>query len=250
MNIEFEQTNKNKILNKEKDVEINEINSNAFLLKKRKNSENIENLDKKENKINNSEDANLKKSNGQEQKKNVSDTEVIDLNSNTDNKKEKKNEEIKNINQRENENKENTNKNIKIQNNEKVDILNENNIKTNIINNNSEDFNFENDSLSGQLSISLKSNEKNHKNEKVKNLYAAGGLPHDKNIIFKDNMGYEFDIQVCGLRVQMGPFISDRKARSVIKFINNSKHIIHSIPFVSKREWFRNLSLMVEELIE
>ena len=63
-------------------------------------------------------------------------------------------------------------------------------------------------------------------------------------------MGYEFDIQVCGLRIKMGPFRSDRKARSVIKFINNSRHIIHSIPFVSKREWFRNLSLMVEELIE
>ena len=46
----------------------------------------------------------------------------------------------------------------------------------------------------------------------------------------------------------MGPFISDRKARNVIKYINNCKHIIHSIPFVSKREWFKNSSLMVEEL--
>ena len=123
-------------------------------------------------------------------------------------------------------------------------------IKTNLLNNNSDDFNFESNSMSNQLSISIKSNEKAHKNEKIKNLYAAGGLPYDKNIIFKDNLGYEFDIQVCGLNIKMGPFISDRKARSVIKYINNCKHIIHSIPFVSKREWFRNLSLMVEELIE
>ena len=47
--------------------------------------------------------------------------------------------------------------------------------------------------MSNQLSISIKSNEKTHKNEK-KNLYVAGGLPYDKNIIFKDNIGYEFDI--------------------------------------------------------
>ena len=89
---------------------------------------------------------------------------------------------------------------------------------------------------SNQLSISIKSNEKAHKNEKIKNLYAADGLPYDENIIFKDNLEYEFDIKVCGLNIKVGPFISDRRARSVIKDINNSKHIIHSIPFVSKRE--------------
>ena len=93
------------------------------------------------------------------------------------------------------------------------------------MNNNSDDFNFESNSLTNQLSISIKSNEKQNKNEKVKNLYAAGGLPYDKNIIFKDNMGYEFDIQVCGLRIQMGFVIFDRKVRTVLKFKNNTRNI-------------------------
>ena len=81
-------------------------------------------------------------------------------------------------------------------------------------------------------------------------MYTSNGLINDKNIIFRDSLGYEFDIQVCGLRIQMGPFISDRKARSVIKFINNSKYIINSITYVAKKEWFKNLSQMIEELTE
>ena len=208
--------------------------------------DNIETLDKKDNKNINLDDKKTKKNNIEEKKQNNSDTEVIDLNSNNEIKKDKKNEGNNNINLIENKIQ---NKIINEQNNEIKEILNENNnIKS--LNNDIDDLNFDNNSAMKQLSISIISNEKNNHNEKVKNLYAAGGLPHDKCIIFRDNIGYEFDIQVCGLRIQMGPFISDRKARSVIKFINNSRHIIYSIPFVSKREWFRNLSLMVEELIE
>ena len=240
--------------------------TDSFLQKKRKNSNpddnNLEILNTtkkvvnekpKENKIIDSDkkegDIYKKLVNGNDKKQNLSDTEIIDLNSNTENKNELKKTQNNNIIKTE---KENIEKEVKIENiNNDKNKLEENNINDllNINNNNNED-NFDNNSLSNQLSISLKSKEKVNKAEKVKNLYTSNGLLNDKNIIFRDNLGYEFDIQICGLRIQMGPFLSDRKARSVIKFINHSKYIINSISYVSKKEWFKNLSQMIEELTE
>ena len=181
-------------------------------------------------------------------KQNLSDTEIIELNSNTENKnEEKKNKDNNNvINTQKNENNSNE---AKKENNILEKIKFDESNMNELINNNKED-NFDLNSISKKLSISLKSKERINKNENIKNLYTSNGLLKDKNIIFKDNLGYEFDIEVCGLRIRMGPFLSDRKARSVIKFINHSKYIINSISFAAKKEWFKNLSQMLEDLIE
>jgi len=238
---------KRKMSNNEKDME---LSNKAHLPDK--NIENKKMDDKmKENMIidTNGKDKDMGKEKNNNKKQNLSDTEIIELNSNTENKNNgKKTEDNNNINKQENENKENEIKKDNI-NMEKNKLEENNNNNNELINNINKEDNLDNNSLSN-LSISLKSKEKMNKNEKLKNLYTYNGLLNDKNIIFRDNLGYEFDIQVCGLRIQMGPFLSDRKARSVIKFINHSKYIINSISYVAKKEWFKNLSQMIEELTE
>jgi len=254
-----EDENKNSFLQKKREspnVINKEIDDNNLREKKIKENEKSKNNDN--DLLDKNKDENIKNNNSNNDKKqNSSDTEIIELNSNTENKnEEKKNQDthkINFVNNQENENKENEAKkeNINIEkSNHKMN--NEKNINElmNNSNNNKEEDNLDNNSMSKQLSISIKSIEKLSKNDKVKNLFTSNGLNYEKNIIFKDNIGYEFDIIVCGIRIQMGPFISDRKARSVIRFINQSKHIISAISIVAKKEWFKNLSQMLEELLE
>jgi len=259
----------------------NSTNSNDSFLQKKRESPNDDNKEIEDNnmrgkKIKESEKAKnnendlldkikdeSKKNNNSnnDKKQNSSDTEIIELNSNTENKNEEKkvqdSNKINPTNNQENENKENEPKkeNINVEKNNNImtnekninELMNNNNNNNNI---NKEEDNLDNNSVSKQLSISIKSIEKLSKNDKVKNLFTSNGLNYEKNIIFKANIGYEFDITVCGIRIQMGPFISDRKARSVIRFINQSKHIISAISIGAKREWFKNLSQMLEELLE
>lgn len=83
---------------------------------------------------------------------------------------------------------------------------------------------------------------------------SLGGLNSDmepeKEIEFVKDSGYQINLQICGLRVKMGPFISERKAKSVIKYLKVNQNIIASMQLQIRKEWLKNLVMMIEELLD
>jgi len=212
--------------------------------------------------------------NHKSQNQNISETEIIDLNSSQDNKNNQKKSKD-NINNIINDKKEILNI---IQNEKKEDIKTENNIynskeinnskqkneeninnkiydeiykNSNLIDNNDSNKNNEDNSISKKSSKSTNSKEKvkNVSKEKTPQGFEELNIEKDKDIKFIDNLGYGFDIFICGLRVQMGPFISQRKAKCVMRYIKLNKPIITSMSKEIRKDWLKNLSIMIEDLI-
>ena len=75
-------------------------------------------------------------------------------------------------------------------------------------------------------------------------------LEQEKEIEFVKDSGYQINVEICGLRVRMGPFISERKAKSVIKYLKINQNVITSMSIEIRKEWLKNLSMMIEELLD
>ena len=83
--------------------------------------------------------------------------------------------------------------------------------------------------------------EKNLKNENNSN----------KEIFFKDQKGWSIKIKQNGLIIEMGPFISEKKAKLTISYIKKNQEFLNLIESVNQRkEWLINLSNFIEQLLE
>ena len=280
----------NNSLNKEARLSKEYSPSNNYLQQKRKNSNSssndineekvelenefekgkIEYQDSIKNKI---ENENIHKNSNQ----NISETEIIDLNSSQDNKNEQR--KIKDNNSTMINDKAEISNNIHnktekmTQTDKEKDVKNENSIysskdvnyskhkneenNNNVINEDLKNNNL-NDNKIYKNSTSKKSSKSTNSKEKEKDIgkektqqgFEDLKIEKDKDIKFIDNIGYVFDIIICGLRVQMGPFISQRKAECVMRYIKLNKPIITSMSKEIRKDWLKNLSIMIEDLID
>ena len=83
---------------------------------------------------------------------------------------------------------------------------------------------------------------KNVKNENNNN---------NKEIFFTDQKGWSIKIKQNGLSIEMGPFISEKKAKLTISYIKRNQEFLNLIDSVKKRkEWLINLSNFIEQLLE
>lgn len=74
---------------------------------------------------------------------------------------------------------------------------------------------------------------------------------YTKEIFFKDQKGWSIKIKQNGLSIEMGPFISEKKAKLTINYIKENQEFINLIDSVKKRkEWLINLSNFIEQLLE
>lgn len=208
---------------------------------------------------------------------NISETEIIDLNSSQDNKNDQK--KVKDNNNTMINNNADISNNIhhKIekmtQTDKEKDVKNENSIYSSKDANNSKQKNEENnnnlinedlknnnlnDNKNYKNSTSKKSSKSTNSKEKIKDIgkeKAQQGLEDlkiekNKDIKFIDNIGYVFDIFICGLRVQMGPFISQKKAECVMRYIKLNESILTSMSKEIRKDWLKNLSIMIEDLTD
>ncbi len=75
-------------------------------------------------------------------------------------------------------------------------------------------------------------------------------IEEEKEIEFVKDSDYLINIEICGLRVTMGPFIPERKAKSVLKYLKVNQNIIAYMSREIRKEWLKNLSMMIEELLD
>ena len=108
---------------------------------------------------------------------------------------------------------------------------------------------------SSSNNINLKENFQRNKNElfSEKNLKSGetNNNNYTKEIFFKDQKGWSIKIKQNGLSIEMGPFISEKKAKLTINYIKENQEFINLIDSVKKRkEWLINLSNFIEQLLE
>ena len=73
----------------------------------------------------------------------------------------------------------------------------------------------------------------------------------DKCKVINVKRGWDIDLTVCGLRIQFGPFPTEKKARVVVKYIYNNKEFLNNLNGSEpKKEWLNNLSSLLEDLLE
>ena len=115
-------------------------------------------------------------------------------------------------------------------------------------------FEFEEDSEKSIISSqNLDLEEDNHK--KIKNdSFTEKNLKNEnsnKEIFFKDQKGWSIKIKQNGLIIEMGPFISEKKAKLTISYIKKNQDFLNLIESVNQRkEWLVNLSNFIEQLLE
>ena len=115
-------------------------------------------------------------------------------------------------------------------------------------------FEFEEDSEKSIISSqNLDLEEDNHK--KIKNdSFTGKNLKNEnsnKEIFFKDQKGWSIKIKQNGLIIEMGPFISEKKAKLTISYIKKNQEFLNLIESVNQRkEWLINLSNFIEQLLE
>ena len=102
-------------------------------------------------------------------------------------------------------------------------------------------FEFEEDSEKSIISSqNLDLEEDNHK--KIKNdSFTEKNLKNEnsnKEIFFKDQKGWSIKIKQNGLIIEMGPFISEKKAKLTISYIKKNQEFLNLIESVNQRkEW-------------
>ena len=105
--------------------------------------------------------------------------------------------------------------------------------------------------------ISSQNLELEEDNKKIKNDSFFGknvkneNNNNNKEIFFTDQKGWSIKIKQNGLSIEMGPFISEKKAKLTINYIKENQEFINLIDSVKKRkEWLINLSNFIEQLLE
>jgi hypothetical protein len=105
--------------------------------------------------------------------------------------------------------------------------------------------------------ISSQNLELEEDNKKIKNDSFFGknvkneNNNNNKEIFFTDQKGWSIKIKQNGLSIEMGPFISEKKAKLTISYIKRNQEFLNLIDSVKKRkEWLINLSNFIEQLLE
>lgn len=88
-------------------------------------------------------------------------------------------------------------------------------------------------------------NEKNEGSESC----ISSNSSNDKELVFLDQQGWEFKLKMCDLSIEMGPFISQRKAKSAISFIRQNESLLNKMPMKERRLWIKSLSTFIETLL-
>ena len=107
---------------------------------------------------------------------------------------------------------------------------------------------------SSSNNINLEENYQRNKNESFseKNLKSVetnnnNNSNNNKEIFFKDQKGWSIKIKQNGLSIEMGPFISEKKAKLTISYIKENQEFLNLIDSVKKRkEWLINLSNFID----
>ena len=68
-------------------------------------------------------------------------------------------------------------------------------------------------------------------------------------LIFVDKQGWEFKIKICNFIVEMGPFISRKKARSTITKNKKNEPLLRKMSISERKRWIKSLSSLVETLL-
>ncbi len=116
-------------------------------------------------------------------------------------------------------------------------------------------FEFEEDSEKSIISsqnLDLEEDNKKSKNDSFlgKNVKNENNN-NNKEIFFTDQKGWSIKIKQNGLSIEMGPFISEKKAKLTISYIKRNQEFLNLIDSVKKRkEWLINLSNFIEQLLE
>ena len=109
---------------------------------------------------------------------------------------------------------------------------------------------------SSSNNLNLEENYQRNKNESfseknVKNVETSNNNNNNKEIFFKDQKGWSIKIKQNGLSIEMGPFISEKKAKLTISYIKENQEFLNLIDSVKKiKEWLINLSNFIEQLLE
>ena len=116
-------------------------------------------------------------------------------------------------------------------------------------------FEFEEDSeksiISSQNLDLEEDNYKKIKNDSFPEKYLKNENNSNKEIFFKDQKGWSIKIKQNGLIIEMGPFISEKKAKLTISYIKKNQEFLNLIESVNQRkEWLINLSNFIEQLLE
>ena len=116
-------------------------------------------------------------------------------------------------------------------------------------------FEFEEDSEKSIISsqnLDLEEDNKKIKNDSFfgKNVKNENHY-NNKEIFFTDQKGWSIKIKQNGLSIEMGPFISEKKAKLTISYIKKNQEFLNLIESVNQRkEWLINLSNFIEQLLE
>ena len=222
---------------------------------------NVDNNINKENQIQiDTEIIDLNSNSNQENKKSVNSKNNINHSNNNEEKSKIKTIQVNLINTKNNDNiKTSDNINEAINKDINKKIMSTENIKTN-------ESNPQKENIGGNITPIIKKEIKNinsnndqdiniiQTNDLGKYSVSLGGLNSDmeqeKEIEFVKDKGYLIRMQICGLRVRMGHFVSERKAISVIKYLKINQNIIASMPLEIRKEWLKNLVMMIEELLD
>ncbi len=116
-------------------------------------------------------------------------------------------------------------------------------------------FEFEEDSeksiISSQNLDLEEDNYKKIKNDSISKKNLKNENNSNREIFFKDQKGWSIKIKQNGLIIEMGPFISEKKAKLTISYIKKNQDFLNLIESVNQRkEWLVNLSNFIEQLLE
>jgi hypothetical protein len=116
-------------------------------------------------------------------------------------------------------------------------------------------FEFEEDSeksiISSQNLDLEEDNYKKIKNDSISEKNLKKENNSNREIFFKDQKGWSIKIKQNGLIIEMGPFISEKKAKLTISYIKKNQDFLNLIESVNQRkEWLINLSNFIEQLLE
>ncbi len=94
-------------------------------------------------------------------------------------------------------------------------------------------------------------NYKKIKNDSISKKNLKNENNSNREIFFKDQKGWSIKIKQNGLIIEMGPFISEKKAKLTISYIKKNQDFLNLIESVNQRkEWLVNLSNFIEQLLE
>ena len=112
--------------------------------------------------------------------------------------------------------------------------------------------------ISNEINIDEEKESETVNNDEYESADSDGDYTEESNasfntlntgLIFVDKQGWEFKIKICNFIVEMGPFISRKKARSTIAFIKKNEPLLRKMSISERKRWIKSLSSLIETLL-